>query len=248
VVCPTTAETINEQDYLDHLVSSRAAGAIVINGRYAGVGIGYDPYTALVAQGMRVVLVNAVTAPCPVPSVSVDIAAGAAMGVEHLVTLGHRRIGCLVGPHRYTTALEFTAGWRRALTGHGLDAGPELVSETLFTVEGGQAGTARLLEADVTGIVAASDLMAVGAVRAIRGWGVDVPRDVSVVGFDGTALATMTDPPLTTARQPVDLVATAAASLFVATPDPAKTPAPQILSPDLIVGSTTAAAPVRTPA
>ena len=244
VICPSTAETINEQDYLDHLAETRATGAVVINGRYAGVGIGYGAYESLVAGGMRVVLVNAVTPPAPVPSVSVDIAAGGEIAAEHLATLGHRRIGCLVGPLRYTTTVDFAAGWRRAMTRLGLPAGDDLVSETLFTLEGGQAGTARLLEAEATGIVAASDLMALGAVRAVRSWGASVPDDVSVVGFDGTPFASMTGPPLTTVRQPVEQLAGAVAALFIAPPDHrAVTPA-QVFQPDLVVGGTTAQAPV----
>lgn len=248
MVCPTTAETINEQDYLDQLVSTNASGAVLINGRYANIGLGYEPYLRLTRHGMRVVLVNALDPPVPVPSVTVDIAAGAALGVSHLASLGHELIGCLVGPSRYTTARDFTDGWRTAMSDHGLDAGDDLVSETLFTLEGGQAGTARLLEAGATGIVAASDMMAIGAVRAVRMWGSSVPDDVSVVGFDGTYLATVTDPPLTTARQPVDQLAAAVAALFVAPPELDGWPAPQVFSPELVVGASTAVAPSRQPA
>jgi alanine racemase len=248
MVCPTTAETINEQDYLDQLVSGNAAGAVIINGRYANIGIGYEPYLRLTRNGMRVVLVNALDPPVPVPSVTVDIAAAAALGVSHLASLGHELIGCLVGPRRYTTARDFTEGWRTAMMDHRLEAGDELVSETLFTLEGGQAGTARLLEAGVTGIVAASDMMAVGAVRAVRMWGSSVPDDVSIVGFDGTYLASFTDPPLTTARQPVDQLAAAVAALFVAPPELDGWPAPQLFAPELVVGASTAPAPSRQPA
>ncbi|HSF86909.1 MAG TPA: LacI family DNA-binding transcriptional regulator [Acidimicrobiia bacterium] len=244
VVCPTTAETINEQDYLDQLLSMNAEGAIVINGRYAGVGIGYAPYEELVSRGRRVVLVNAVSPPCPVPSVTVDVAAGASAAVEHLASLGHTRIGCLVGPRRYVTARDFAAGWRSSMNAHGLEAGNDLLSETLFTIEGGQAGTAKLLEANVSGIVAASDMMAIGAVRAVRNWGAEVPDDVSVVGYDGTNLATVTDPALTTARQPVDQVASAAVALFVATPSLGGSIAPQVFAPELVVGASTAAVAV----
>lgn len=241
MVCPTTAATINEQDYLDQLVALNAEGAIVVNGRYAGVGIGYAPYLELAQRGRRVVLVNAVTVPCPVPSVTVDMASGAAAAVDHLASLGHQRIGCLVGPRRYTTAIDFARGWREAMEGLGLSADDELLSETLFTIEGGQAGSAKLLEADVTGIVAASDLMAIGAVRAVRNWGAAVPRDVSIVGYDGTTLASVTDPALTTVRQPVDQIAAAVVSLFVATPNLDGAVAPQVFTPELVIGASTAA-------
>ena len=121
MICPTTAETVNEQDYLDQLVAMHAAGAVVVNGRYAGVGIGYRAYEDLVEKGLRVVLVNAVTQPCPIPSVTVDIGAGAVMAVEHLAAMGHQRIGCLVGPRRYATTQEFAEAWRTAMRRLGLD-------------------------------------------------------------------------------------------------------------------------------
>jgi len=247
MVCPTTAETINEQDYLEQLVASNASGAVVINGRYANIGFGYETYTRLIRHGMRIVLVNAVDRPVPVPSVTVDIAAGAALGVHHLATLGHAAIGCLVGPRRYTTARDFAAGWRSAVIEHGLSPDERLLSETLFSIGGGQAGTPRLLEAGATGIVAASDLMAIGAVRAVRLWGMRVPYDVSVVGFDGTLLASVTDPPLTTVRQPVDQLSAAVAALYVGPPPIEEPLAPQTYVPDLVVGASTGVRRSRNP-
>jgi len=243
VICPSTSETINEQDYLDHLAESGASGAVIINGRYASAGLGYAPYEELIKRGLRVVLVNAVERPCPVPAVSVNIAAGAEAAVRHLAALGHERIGCLVGPRRYTTSLDFADGWRKGMHSRGLEYSDALISETLFTIEGGQAGTARLLEAGATGLVAASDMMAIGAIRGARTWGADVPSDVSVVGFDGTQIASLTDPPLTTVRQPIDQLASAAAKLFLS---PADSPMPpvQLFNPDLVVGRSTG--PVKT--
>jgi LacI family repressor for deo operon, udp, cdd, tsx, nupC, and nupG len=220
-------------------VAIDAAGVVVVNGRYAGSGIGYDAYAELVPKGLRVVLVNAVTPPCPVPSVTVDIGAGATMAVEHLAAMGHERIGCLVGPRRYVTAVEFASSWRTAMRSRGLNPTNDLLSETLFTIQGGQAGTAQLLEANATGIVAASDMMAIGAVRAVRSWGMTVPEDVSVVGCDGTTLASVADPALTTLRQPVGQIATAVASLFVNPPDLNGPFASQVFMPELVVAAST---------
>lgn len=243
MVCPVTIETANEPDYLKLLLTMNAAGVVIVNGRYALAGTGYEAYETLAAQGRRVVLVNAVTLPCPVASVSVDVALGARLAVEHLASLGHTRIGCLTGPRRYVTTLEFAQGWREAMEPLGLATDDDLLSETLFTIEGGQAGTAKLMEAGVTGIVAASDLMAIGAVRAVRIWGSTVPDDVSIVGYDGTTLATVADPALTTVRQPVDLIASAAAALFVAPPAHDGTATSQVFAPELVVGASTATAP-----
>ena len=241
VVCPATAETINEQDYIDHFVDTNAAGVVVINGRYANEGVGYDPYVQAAAQGLGVVLVNAVEYPCPVPSVKVDIAAGAELAVRHLIDLGHERIGCLVGPRRYVGAIEFYRGWRRGLEAAGLPVDTDMaLSETLFTLEGGQAGGAKLLENRMTGIVAASDFLALGAIKAARDWGAAVPDDISVIGFDGTPLGTFTDPTLTTLRQPLDRMATAVAGLFTNYTNGADRPAAQVFTPELVSGRSTA--------
>jgi LacI family transcriptional regulator, repressor for deo operon, udp, cdd, tsx, nupC, and nupG len=242
-VCSSTAETVSEQDFLEHLLSIRAAGAIVINGRYAQPSIGYGPYVELRRRGLPVVLVNALHGEPPVPAVGVDSASAMQLAVQHLVALGHERIGLLIGPSRYSIATAMATGYRQAMTEHGLEDGDRLISATLFTFEGGQAGTARLLEAGVTGIVAGSDLMALGAISAVRLWGGSVPGDVSVIGFDGTPQMSYTDPPLTTLRQPIGRMAAAITSMLVAEINGATTPHTQIFRPELVVGGSTA--PVR---
>lgn len=242
VVCPATAETINEQDYLDHFLDTNAAGVVVINGRYANAGVGYDPYVRAIEQGLGVVLVNAIEYPCPVPSVNIDIAAGAHLAVRHLANLGHERIGCLVGPRRYVGARDFYRGWQEGMAEAGLDAGDERLSETLFTLEGGQAGGAKLLENEMTGIVAASDFLALGAIKAARDWGAAVPEDVSVVGFDGTPLAAFTDPSLSTLRQPLNRMAKAVAGLLTTFGNGEDRPAAQVFTPELVAGGSTARA------
>ena len=215
LVCSSTAETVHEQDVLDVLAGQHASGVVVINGRYALPGVGYGPYEALAARGVPVVLVNGFQGTPPLPAVGVRIADAASDAVEHLGALGHRRIGLVVGPTRYPTAGDFVAGYRSALASMGIDFDPTLVSETPWTLEGGQAAAAPLLENGVTGIVCSNDLMAVGVVAAAQAWGASVPDDISVIGFDGSPLAGFTDPPLTTLRQPVASMATAVASLLV---------------------------------
>lgn len=244
LVCPSTSETVAEQDYLDHFVRIGAAGVIVVNGRYAQEGIGYDLYLRLIDAGIPVVLVNGIFPGCPVPAVSIDVRAAAEIGVRHLARLGHRRIGCLVGPMRYSTSQLFATGYESAM--HGVPDGERLVSETLFTLEGGRAGMAPLLDAGFTGVIAAGDVMALGAIAAARSWGADVPDHMSVVGLDGTPMATLTSPALTTLRQPVNRMAAAAAlSLVTQIRGDGFSPSPQLFQPELVVGGSVG--PVRTP-
>ncbi len=239
MICPATSDTVNEQEYLDHFAEVEAAGVVVINGRYAAPEVGFDAYEGLRRTQVPVVLVNGLIGEAPLPSVAVDIRAGSRMAVRHLASMGHRRIGVLTGPHRYATSQELFSGYEEEMAEACLAAG--LVSETLYTIEGGQAGVASLLEAGATGIVTGSDLMAIGAIAGIRAWGRSVPEDVSVVGFDGTSLVTFTDPPLTSVRQPVDRMAATVAWLL-------ESPATgnghvHMFQPDLIIGRSTGRAP-----
>ncbi len=241
MICPATSDTVNEQEYLDHFAEVDAAGVVVINGRYAAPEVGYDAYEGLRRKQIPLVLVNGLVGEAPVPAVAVDIRAGSRMAVRHLASMGHRRIAVLTGPHRYATSQELLAGHEEAMSEAGLELDLRLVSETLYTIEGGQAGVASLLEAGATGIVTGSDLMAIGAIAGIRAWGHSVPEDVSVVGFDGTSLVTFTDPPLTSVRQPVDRMAATVAWLL-------ESPATanghvHMFQPDLVIGRSTGPAP-----
>ncbi|MEA2023200.1 MAG: LacI family DNA-binding transcriptional regulator [Actinomycetota bacterium] len=239
VVCTATSETVNEQDYLEHFLSSRAAGVVLINGRYAQPEIGYDPYVALRDQGLPLVLVNGIHDPSPLPAVAVDLKAATAAAVRHLVTLGHRRIGLLIGPIRYSTSLDMIEGCRTAAERLAVECGEDTISESVFTFEGGRAGSAQLLEAGVTGIIAANDLMAAGAIDAVRAWGGNVPDDVSVIGFDGTPAMSYSSPRLTTLRQPVDRMSAAATALLADAMDGNGVSQTQVFAPELVVGHST---------
>lgn len=234
VVCPSTSETVNEQDYIDRFVAWGATGVVVINGRYAAPELGFDAYVELRRQGFGVVLVNGLAGKSPVPAVAVDVRAGAAMATRHLHGLGHTQIGVLTGPRRYNSATELLAGYQTEMHRLGLDTPSRSVSESLYTIEGGRAGVARLLEEGVTGVIAGSDPMAVGAIAGARAWGYRVPGDISVIGFDGTPMTAFFDPPLTTVHQPLARMASAVTALIETpetTPDQV-----HMFQPDLIIG------------
>jgi DNA-binding LacI/PurR family transcriptional regulator len=118
------------------------------------------------------------------------------------------------------------------------------IESTLFSVEGGGAAAERLVERGATALVCGSDLMALGAVRAVRTLGLRVPRDVSVVGYDDSLLVGFTDPPLTTVRQAVQAMGAAAVRALL--DEIAGLPAPRaeyVFRPELVVRASTAAAP-----
>ncbi|MBP2419200.1 LacI family DNA-binding transcriptional regulator [Microbacterium imperiale] len=136
-----------------------------------------------------------------VPTVSVDEQESARAMTRHLLAQGHRRIAVITGPND-------TPGGRYRLEGFRAEMGelfdPELVEQDVYSSDAGAAAMARLLERapDIEAVFAASDVMAVGAIAAIRRSGRTVPDDIAVAGFDDSGLAATHDPPLTTMRQP----------------------------------------------
>ena len=123
--------------------------------------------------------------------------------VSHLVTLGRRRIGTIAGPANSTVGLDRMEGYRKALVERGLDIDESLISEGDFTEVGGYNAMQKLLPAKPDAIFAASDIMAIGAIHAVRDAGFRVPEDIAFVGFDDLSQASHADIQLTTVRQPV---------------------------------------------
>jgi LacI family transcriptional regulator len=145
-----------------------------------------------------------------VRSVDVDNVGGARMAVEYVVSLGHRRIGALTGPLNTAHGQDRLEGYRQALAARGISAEGDLIVEGDFTEEGGMIGMHRLLSVQPSAVFVASDMMAVGALKAARQAGRRVPQDVSLVSFDDIPLASAIEPPLTTVRQPIRRLATLA--------------------------------------
>ncbi|MEU4421119.1 LacI family DNA-binding transcriptional regulator [Actinoplanes sp. NPDC024001] len=165
---------------------------------------GADPLPGLLARrGIPVVCSGRpMTAEPPVPYVDVDHAGGVAAAVHHLVSAGRRRIATIAGPQDMVAGIERLTGYHESLREAGL---PELVAPGDFTRESGIAAMRDLLDRDpkLDAVFAASDLMAHGALQALRESGRRVPDDVAVIGFDDFEISRYSDPPLTTVRQPI---------------------------------------------
>lgn len=133
--------------------------------------------------------------------------------IAHLAELGHRRIGFVAGPVGFRSAAEREAGYEEAVREHKLDRGGDMKAPGNYTFESGLEAGRRLLAAasPPTAVFASNDVMAAGVLHAARERGVDVPRDLSIVGFDDTAIAAHIWPPLTTVRWPIAEMAYSAA-------------------------------------
>ncbi|GLI27118.1 LacI family transcriptional regulator [Agromyces rhizosphaerae] len=139
-----------------------------------------------------------------IASVSADDRSGARVATEHLIGLGRRRIGVITGPLDIGGAIDRLDGYRDALEAAGLPFDPALVATGDWLNVSGREAMTRLLATapEVDAVFASNDLMASGAMTALRIAGRVVPDEVAVVGFDDSGLAATTDPPLTTMRQP----------------------------------------------
>ncbi len=175
-----------------------------------------------------------------------DNAAGAAVAVAHLHELAHRRIATITGLVETRPGADRLRGYRDALRERGLGFRDEYVAYGDFYVESGGHAMARLLDLDEppTAVVCASDLMALGAIRAVAERGLSVPRDVSIVGFDDIQLAGHVQPPLTTLRQDkARLGAEAGRALTRLIAADAAVPEAMTLPVELIVRASTAPPP-----
>ncbi|MEU4537952.1 LacI family DNA-binding transcriptional regulator [Streptosporangium sp. NPDC023825] len=235
VLCTRTLGGVSEAEYVDLLLQQQVSGVVFAGGLFAQADASHEHYELLRERRLPTVLVNAAVAHLAFPQVSCDDVAAAEMALGHLRSLGHERIGMVLGPPDHVPS-------RRKLDAADLD--PEFVEHTMFSLEGGHAAAARLIRRGVTGVICASDVMALGAIRAARRAGLSVPDDVSVIGYDDSALMNCTDPPLTTLRQPIDAMGRAVVDLLAAQIDKALVPADELLfEPELVVRASTG--PVR---
>ncbi len=135
--------------------------------------------------------------------IDIDNVNAAHNAVRHLIQIGYRRIGTIAGPAHSTVGLDRKEGYLKALKERGREVDEALIVEGDFTETGGYYAMQRLLPAKPDAVFAASDIMAIGAMRAAREAGLRIPTDIAFVGFDDLPIATLSDIQLTTVRQPV---------------------------------------------
>ena len=135
--------------------------------------------------------------------VDIDNFSASYIAVNHLIKLGRQRIGTITGPPQSSVGVDRKSGYIKALNEHGFSQDENLIVQGDFTEAGGYDAMKTLLRAKPDGVFAASDTMAVGAMRAVREAGISIPNEIAFVGFDDLPIATLADVQLTTMRQPV---------------------------------------------
>lgn len=253
LLCNADRNALRERNYAEMLLGSGVRGVI-----FGSSPLSFDHLSSLVRRGLLVVALDfrpSASDSLLFGSAGVDNVEGARMVARHLLALGHRRFGFLSGPISMASRIERIDGFRSAL----LDQGVELPASHIWQrqlisasgdIEGaelGQLGARELLSMPdrPTALFTINDMYALGAYAGARDLGLRIPEDVSIVGFDDIALAAVAYPPLTTVRQPIDLLAKQAVTNLISHLEGTQSElSPHLVAvPELIVRGSTGPAP-----
>jgi DNA-binding LacI/PurR family transcriptional regulator len=242
ILCSTASAAYREVDYVHMLLDRRVDGMIFISCEMTNMSGDHDHYGRLLEEGARIVFVNGALNALSVPSVGVDEAIAGEVATQHLLDLGHERIGYVAGPSYYLPTQQKATGRESALRAAGFE--PDgLMAHGDFSVRGGREALHELFgrAPRPTGVICSSDLMAIGVLQEAAAVGIRVPNELSVVGFDGIDATRWTNPPLTTVEQPIDEIAeTAVNALKSLIEDPRKRLPDFTFRPRLAVRESTA--------
>ena len=213
ILCDTRADLGVERGVVEELIAHRVEGAVI-----APVSdLSATHLRRLAEFGVPFVLIDRT-----IPGVDCDVVLGDSSGgarqlVEHLVSLGHRRIGFIVESDDVSTARDRRAGYEAALKAAGIALDPALVAHAAPDPSGGSAGMSRLLELEErpTAVFTVNNLVALGAIEAVRAAGLEVPDDVALVCFDDIEYASRLYPFLTAMEQPAQTFGTLGTQLLL---------------------------------
>jgi LacI family transcriptional regulator, galactose operon repressor len=202
ILCDTRADLGLEREVIEEMIAHRVEGILI-----APVSDRSREHLRRLARfGVPFALVDRTVPGVAADTVLGDSTAGARLLVEHLISLGHTRIAMIVESDAVSTARDRRRGYEAALQGAGLDAPGELVAVTTVDPDGGRDGMRRLLELEQppTAVFTVNNLVALGAIEAIRAADLDVPEDVALVCFDDIEYASRLHPFLTAMEQPAE--------------------------------------------
>jgi LacI family transcriptional regulator len=214
LVSSGSADEAMERSSIDFLLERRCDGLVV-----QAEGLSDEALIDLVRSGPTpVVVFGRSIAEIETSCVTMDNERGGELGTQYLLDHGHRHIGHISGPLSFPDARDRLQGYRRALEAAGVAFDERYVVESTFQEEGGGQAAHRLMQRapELTAIFVANDQMAAGAMRALRELDLEIPSDISVVGYDDVFLARYLSPALSTVRQPLVEMGRAAAHALLA--------------------------------
>ena len=209
-LCNCDDEPARQLGYVRSLLARRVDGLLLANSAAEASTVS----GALKQTPVPTVVVDRAVAGLDADLVRLDHTGGARLATEHLLGLGHRHIACLAGPLAFEVSRARVAGWREALAAAGITPAPGWLVEGPYSPAQGHAATLGLLadHPEITAICAGNDLLGIGALRAAAERGVAVPRQLSVIGFDGIELGGFVHPGLTTVGEDIRAIGERAAT------------------------------------
>ena len=238
IVMTSFDHAAKEADRIGQLTSRKVDGIILVPSN--------DFHTITLPKGLPIVVVDRLMP--GYSGIAADHRNGARLGVEYLLKLGHRRIGLISGPKHSVLANDRLRGYLDAMEhvdDHQHIAGSSLIAEAAFDYESGRSAgnylLARARHERPTAIFASSDQQAIGCMRAAHDLGIPIPAALSIVGFDGIPLSSMTIPRLTTVKQPIQKIAAAAVAALLNRHSTPSAQSPVLFACQLSHGETTAA-------
>jgi len=213
ILCNTDESEAKQQRHLDVLLQKQVDGILLVP---AGTSTELGDWIR--KQSTPIVILDRRVRSAQVDFVCGDSEGGAYQLTRHLLSLGHRRIAVLTGPRQVSTAEERVTGYRRALAEAGLQIRPDWVRYGDYSQESGCEMAQQVLATTPrpTALFAANNVIAVGALRALRQAGLRVPEDLSVVAFDDMTSGLMVEPFLTVVDQPAYEMGQRATELLLA--------------------------------
>jgi LacI family transcriptional regulator len=201
ILCNSDRSETKEETYIDVLLSKQVDGLIV-----ASATERVDLLQRVLDVGVPLVVVDRNLSDLPVSQVLIANEQGGYLAGQYLVELGHQRVGCIGGPSDGNPSWGRVLGFTRALAEAGLALAPEALVSGDFRYTSGETSMRTLLERDLglTAVFATNDLMALGAMFTLRQAGLQIPDDISVIGFDNILQTSIMVPPLTTVEQSVN--------------------------------------------
>jgi LacI family transcriptional regulator len=213
LLCDTRADVTVERDVISEMIAHRVEGIVI-----APVSDRSSAHLQQLARfGVPFVLIDRTVSGVEADVVLGDSSGGAQQLVEHLIGLGHRRIGMIVETDDVSTARDRRHGYEAALEAAAIKVDPQLVTEATVDPEGGIEGMRRLLTLDEppTAVFTVNNLVALGAIEAVRSAGLEVPDDVALVCFDDIEYASRLYPFLTAMVQPAETFGTLGTQLLL---------------------------------
>ncbi|AWB44602.1 LacI family transcriptional regulator [Paenibacillus sp. CAA11] len=242
-LCNTGGDHERESQYLSILREKRVDGMIFLGGRINLQNCPEEMAQELIELGrhLPIVLVNGNLPRSGLHRIYTDEAKGAALAAEHLLELGHREFAFVGGLQKMATTMVKVRAIQKKLKEHGLELKKERILLGDFSIETGKQLMSQLLKQDTppSAVVCVNDYTAIGAMKAAIEHGLSIPKDISIVGFDNTPLASAVIPELTTVSQNTYQLGKLAVDVLHDLINQNKTPKQVVLRPELIVRQST---------